>query len=130
MSLTTIRAGLKYNIEVYFPGYTVLDYEHKSPPAHSIIVGWPDHYDARPVMGVAVDMVIPVRWEIPWQDDESSNNALEEAMGAAVAAIESDRTLGGACSDLSCAPFTDIGARTMPSDAVNITFTVPVEVIA
>jgi hypothetical protein len=129
MSLTAIRAGLKCNIEPYFDGYTVLEYEHKSPPAHAIVVGWPDHYDPRPVQGTGDDLVIPVRFEIPWQDDESSNLALEDAMDAAVTAIESDRTLGGACDDLSCAPFIDIGARTMPSDAVIITFTVPVEVI-
>lgn len=80
-------------------------------------------------MGGSIDVVIPVRVVIPWQDDESSDTALEDAMGAVVAAIEVDRTLNGTVSDLSCAMFTDIGARTMPNDSVIATFTVPVQVL-
>ena len=76
-----------------------------------------------------VDLVLPVPVVIPWSDDNSSDAALETAMDTVVAAIESDRTLGGDCDDLSCRPYTDIGARTMPNDTVVITFTVPVEVL-
>jgi hypothetical protein len=128
-TLSQIRTGLKLNLESAMSGYTVLDYEHKAPPAWAIIVGWPDVYDPRATYGGDIDLVIPVRVEIPWQDDDSSDDALDQAMAAIVAAIETDRTLSGVCSDLSCAPYTDIGARTMPNDAVNITFTVPVEIL-
>lgn len=128
-TLAQVRTGLKTNLEA-MTEYTVLDYEHKSPPAWAIIIGWPDVYDPRSTHAGDVDLVIPVRVMIPWQDDESSDDALEDAMNTVVATIESDRTLGGACDDLSCAAFTDIGARTMPNDLVLITFTIPVEVLA
>lgn len=130
MSLATIRAGLKTNLATVFTDYTIYDYEPKSPVQNAIIIGWPDIYDIRVDQGSAQDIAIPVRFEIAWQDDESSDAQLETAMDAALAALEVDRTLGGACDDLSCAPFTDIGARTMPDDKVNITFTVPVEILA
>ena len=127
--LADARRGIKSNLETRMSGYTVLDYEHKTPPPHSIVVSWPDMYDPRVTLEGDTDLIIPVRVEIPWQDDDSSDQALEDAMDTIRAAIESDRTLGGKVDDILCAPFTNIGARTMPNDAVIMTFTVPVEVL-
>ena len=128
-AMSDVRHGIKTNLETRLFDYNVFSYEHKSPPAWSIVVGWPDSYDPRATLEGSIDMVIPVRVVIPWQDDESSDSALEDAMDVVVAAIEADRTLNGKVSDLSCAMFTDIGARTMPNDSVVATFTIPVEVL-
>jgi len=128
-TLSAIRTALKDNLSA-LDGYSVFDYEPKTAPPWAIIVGWPDSYDPRATMAGDRDILVPVRVVIPWQDDNSSDDALETAMDAVVDAIESDRDLGGACDDLSCRSFTSIGARTMPNDTVVMTFTVPVEVLA
>ena len=128
MGLAAVRTGLKTNLST-LTDYNVFDYEPKTAPPWAIIIGWPDSYDPRAILAGDVDLVLPVRIVIPWFDDNSSDDALETAMDTVVAAIESDRTLGAACDDLSCRPYTDIGARTMPNDTVVITFTVPVEVL-
>jgi hypothetical protein len=128
-ALADARAGLKDNLAARMSRYSVFGYEHKSPPAYSIIVSWPDMYDPRVTMAGDIDLIIPVRVEIPWQDDKSSDAELEEAMDTIVAAIEWDRTLGGTVGDLSCASFTDIGSRVLPNESVIMTFTVPVEIL-
>lgn len=130
--LADVRCGLGDNLRLMMPSYDVFDYEHKNPPGRSIVVGWPDTYDPRATMDAtsANDLIIPVRIIIPWEDDDSSDSALEDAMDEVVAAIEIDRTLGGVCDDLACAAFTDIGARTMPNDVIVMTFTAPVEILA
>lgn len=128
MTVAAIRAGIKSNLSTVTT-VNRFDFEHKNPPAQpSVTISWPDRLDPAPVQGTGRDLTIPVRFEVPWDDDESSDALLESLMDSAVAAIESDRTLGGACDDLRCLPFTDIGARRLPDETVVMQFVIPVEV--
>ena len=128
MTVAAIRAAIKSNLSsVSAEPY---DFERKNTPATpTVTVSWPDNLDPAPVQGTGRDITIPVRVEVPWGDDESSDALLESLMDAVVSAIESDRTLGGACDDLRCGSFTDIGARRMPDDTVMMQFVVPVEIL-
>ncbi len=132
MSLATIRSRIKTNIsgDANFSAYEVYDYEPKNPHHPCVVVGWPDTYDPRADFAGNLDLVIPVRFELVWIDDEESDDTLMSAMDNAVAAIEDDRTLSANADDLSCAAFTDIGSRTLPDDTVVFQFVVPVEIMA
>ena len=129
--LSTIRSALGTQIgaDPAFSDFTVYGFEPKNPRRPSVVVGWPDVYDPRGDFAGNVDMVVPIRFEIVWRSDEQVDDELMAAMDAAVAAIESDRTLSGNVDDLSCGPFDSIGARSMPDDTVVATFSVPVEIM-
>ncbi len=123
------RAGIKANLETTFTDSTVRDHESKQLPAGlSWVVSWPDTFDPSPTQGSERTLVYSVRFEVPWDDDESSDNALETAMQTCVAAIEVDRTLGSSCDDAICLPFINIGAARRADETVVMMFTVPVEV--
>lgn len=123
------RAGIKANLDTQWPTEVdVLTHETKTTPSGNwFVVSFPDSY-ARPDIGTARTIVYPVRFEIPWDDDESSDAALETFMGAAMDAIESDPTLGGSCHSAACLNITDIGASRKLDDKVVLQFVVPVEV--
>lgn len=131
MSLVTIRRQLAENIAVdaNFASWQVYSYEPKNPHHPCVVIGWPDVYDPRGTFAGNNDVIIPVRFELVWLDDESSDEELMCAMDDAVAAIETDRTLAANVDDLSCAAFTDIGSRTLPDDTVIFQFVVPVEIM-
>jgi hypothetical protein len=130
VDLASIRNQIKSNISSTFTTYEVYDYEPKSPRFPCAIVSWPDTFDPRVTMAGDVDLTFPVRFMLVWKGDESSDQALMDAMEAAVNAIESDRNLGNNVDDISCGPLTNIGAVTMPDDTVIMQFVVPVEVLA
>lgn len=132
VALGTIRTGIKTNIaaDANFAGWTIYDVEPRNPMRPCAIVGWPDTYDPRGTYGGNIDLVIPVRFEQVWRDDQENDTDLMAAMDNAVAAIESDRTLGGACDDLAVGSFSDIGVRGMPDDTVVAQFSCPVEIMA
>lgn len=92
------------------------------------VVSWPDSIDTRPTYGGERTLIYPVRFEIPWDDDESADAALETAMDAVVAAIEADTTLGGKVHSVACLPFQGIGAARLLDETVVMQFIVPVEV--
>lgn len=130
VELAAIRNQIKANISVTLSDFEVYDYEPKAPRFPCAIVSWPETLDPRATMAGDIDLVFPVRFMIVWKGDESSDLALMETMEAAVNAIESDRDLDGNADDLSCGPFTGIGAVTMPDDTVVMQFIIPVEVMA
>lgn len=123
------RAGIKANLDAEWPTEVdVLTHETKTTPSGNwFVVSFPDSY-SRPDAGTARTIVYPVRFEIPWDDDESSDAALETFMAAAMDAIESDPTLGGSCDSAACLNITDIGASRKLDDKVVLQFVVPVEV--
>ena len=122
------RAAIKDNIETVLSA-TVRDYESLGIPSGIVYtVSWPDSFNPHADQGTARDIVYPVRFECPWGDDKAADDKLEAAMQSIVAAIESDPTLNGACDDLACGPFVDIGAVTKPDETRWMTFVVPVEV--
>ena len=123
------RAGIKANLDDAWPTQVdVLTHETKATPSGNwFVVSFPESF-ARADLGVARTLVYPVRFEIPWDDDESSDAAIESFMEAAVDAIESDPTLGGSCDSAACLNITDIGASRKLDDRVVLQFVVPVEV--
>lgn len=124
------RAGLKANLAAVFTSADVFDFESKKFPAGSVwVVSWPEDFAPHMTHGGDRNITYPVRFEIPWGDDESSDDAIEAAMQAAVAAIEADPTLGGSCDDLACLPFTNIGVSRRSDETVVLQFVVPVEVL-
>lgn len=131
MSLATIRTEIASSIsgDANFSGWETYGYEPKNPIRPCAIVGWPDTYDPRADYAGNLDLIIPVRFEMVWRDDISNDSVFMSAMDNARAAIETDRTLSGNCDDLSCAPFTDLGTRTLPDDVVIFQFVVPVEIM-
>lgn len=129
VDLAVIRNQIKDNIITALDTFEVYDYEPKSPRFPCAIVSWPETLDPRVTMAGDIDVVFPVRFMIVWKGDESSDRALMDAMEAAVNAIESDRDLNNNVDDLSCGPFTGIGAVTMPDDTVVMQFIIPVEVM-
>lgn len=131
VDLVAIRNRIKANIATStYATFEVYDYEPKDPKYPCAVVSWPDTLDPRATMAGDVDVTFPVRFMIVWKGDESSDQALLEAMESAVEAIESDRDLNGNADDLSCGPFTNIGAVALADDRVVMAFTVPVDVLA
>lgn len=130
IDLASIRNRIKTNIAATMTTFQVYDYEPKNPKYPCAIVGLPETLDPRATMAGDVDLTIPVRFMVVWIGDESADQALMDAMEAAVNAIESDRDLNGQADDLSCGAFTNIGMATLTDDRVVAMFTVPVEVLA
>lgn len=91
------------------------------------VVSFPESFDPDAATG-ARTIVYPVRYEIPWDHDESSDDALEAAMQAVADTIHTDPTLGGVVDSARCLPFTNIGAARMSDETVVLQFVAPVEV--
>ena len=130
VDLAAVRNRIKTNLADAIHGLEVYDYEPKTPHHPIAVVAWPTNLNPRATQAGDIDVTIPVRFEVVWLGDESSDQALMDLMEAAVNAIESDRDLNGNVDDLSCGPFTDIGARTLNDDRVVMQFVVPVEILA
>jgi hypothetical protein len=129
IDIAAIRAAIKSNLSTL----TTLeryDFEPRDPKWPCAIVSWPDELDPRATFDGNVDIVIPVRFQVAWTGDESSDQALMDLMEAAVNAIESDRDLGSTVGDLSCGPFTNIGGGETQDGRTFMQFVVPVEVLA
>lgn len=123
------RAGIAANIAAVFTANETWTYERKSYPAGgNWIIGWPLEYEPQVDQGSARTILYSVRFEVPWGDDLTADDALETAMQAAKAAIESDRTLGGSCDSAVCLAFTNIGAAARLDESTVLQFVVPVEV--
>jgi hypothetical protein len=127
-TIAQIRAALKSSLSG-FTDANKYDFEPKSGQSLRVIVSWPDSWDPHADFSGSRDIVVPVRFEVPWNDDESSDDKLMAYMEAAVAALEA-ATLTGVADSVRCLPFTDIGARQLPDDTRVMQFVVPVEVYA
>lgn len=104
------------------------DHELKSfPGVPRFVVSFPEDFDPDAAYGSRT-IVYPVRYEIPWDHDESTDDALEDAMQAIAATIHADPTLGGVVDSARCRPFTNIGAVILPDESRVLQFVVPVEV--
>lgn len=130
IDLAAMRAALKSNIAGTLTAFQVYDYEPKNPKYPCAIVSWPTDLNPMAAFGGVVDCVFPVRFQVIWNGDESSDQALMDAMEAAVNAIESAPTLSGNAGSVACQPFTEIGATTLPDDRAVMQFVIPVEVFA
>jgi hypothetical protein len=129
IDIAAIRAAIKANLSTI----TTLeryDFEPKDVKLPCAVVSWPDELDPRVTFEGDVDLVIPVRFQVAWTGDESSDQALLDLMETVVAAIESDRDLNSTAADLSCGPFTNIGAGETQDGRTFMQFVVPVEVLA
>lgn len=127
-TIAQIRAALKTSASS-FTDANRFDFEPKTPAGNRVIVSWPDTLDPHPTFGTTVDYVIPVRFEVPWNDDESSDDKLMAYMYAARDALEAT-VVTGVCDSVACLPFTEIGARRLNDDSMVMQFTVPVSVYA
>jgi hypothetical protein len=129
VDIALMRAAIKSNLSS-ITGLERYDFEPKSPRRPCAIVSWPEEFDPRGYLGGGVDLVIPVRFELAWLGDESSDQALMDLMESAVNAIESDPDLNSKAASVACGRFTNIGVRQEPDGTTVMTFTIPVEVMA
>ncbi len=131
MGLKAIRTEISENIseDAAFDGWSVYDYEPKDPQRPCVVIGWPETYDPRGDFAGNIDLIIPVRFEMVWNDDVDVDDEMMTAMDEARDAIEADRTLNSTVDDLSCGAFSDIGARQAPDEKVVAQFIVPVEIL-
>jgi hypothetical protein len=127
-TIAQIRAALKTSL-ASFTDANKYGFEPKSGQSLRVIVSWPDSWDPHADLSGGRDIVVPVRFEVPWVDDESSDAKLMAYMNAAVAALEA-ATLTGVADSVRCLPFTDIGARRLSDETSVMQFVVPVEVYA
>jgi hypothetical protein len=127
-TIAQIRAALKTSL-AGFTDANKYGFEPKKGQSLRVVVSWPDTWDAHSDLSGSRTIVVPVRFEVPWDDDESSDAKLMAYMNAAVAALEA-ATLTGVADSVTCLPFTDIGARQFPDDTRIMQFVVPVEVYA
>jgi hypothetical protein len=129
IDIAAIRAAIKSNLSTLTTLHRY-DFEPRDPKHPCAVVSWPDELDPRATFDGNVDLVIPVRFQVAWNGDESADQALMDLMEAAVAAIESDRDLNSTVGDLSCGPFTNIGAGQTEDGRTFMQFVIPVELLA
>jgi hypothetical protein len=128
IDIAAIRAAIKSNLSTLTTLHRY-DFEPKDPKFPCAVVSWPDQLDPRATLGGGVDLVIPVRFQVMWNGDESTDQALMDLMEAAVNAIESDPDLNNTVDDVSCGPFSNIGVGQTEDGRTFMQFVVPVEVM-
>lgn len=122
------RAAIASALSDVFTTTETFDHELKKfPAAARFVVSFPESFDPDAAYGGRT-VVYPVRYEIPWDHDESTDDALEAAMQAVADTVHNDPTLGGVVDSARCLPFTNIGAAVLPDETRVLQFVVPVEV--
>lgn len=128
--LTDLRAAIADSITTDLSAaLQVYRVRPKAPVYPCAVVGWPTEY-VKPDQVAAVDLIIPVRVGVLWEDDEASNDLLAGFLETVTDAIETDPTLGGLCDTLTIRMYTNFTEERLEDDRVIIWFEIPVEVLA
>lgn len=133
-TLAQIRAALSTAADTV-TGLRCYPYMPLKPELPALIVGWPTTFDPHQLEVDGTNYEIPCYLVVPYRHDRSADEKLMTLLapsgaGSVTAAIESSKTLGGACDSATITSVTAIAQQTMPDGVDVLVATITVEVFA